>query len=45
MNKIYTILKDGIIIGRFQNKGDRDKAFNEYVVPFSQNCLMGEIDE
>jgi len=38
---IYTIIKDGIRIGFFQNKEDRDKAFNSYVLPNSNNCLMG----
>tara|TARA_Y100000310_G_scaffold312386_2_gene359641 strand:- start:875 stop:1003 length:129 start_codon:yes stop_codon:yes gene_type:complete len=38
---IYTIIKDGIVIGRFQEKEDRDKAFEQYVLPYSQNCLTG----
>lgn len=43
MNKTtYTIIKDNITIGRFENKNDRDNAFSEFVLPFSNNCLKGE---
>jgi len=38
----YTIMKEGIEIGNFQFKEDRDKAFKEYVLPNSNNCLTGE---
>ena len=44
MTKIYTITKDGIRIRHFKEKEDRDKAFGEYVLPNSNNCLMGEMD-
>ena len=40
---IYTIIKDNIKIGFFQNKEDRDRAFNEYVLPNSNNCLKGDL--
>ena len=34
----------GITIGFFQEKEDRDKAFNEYVLPNSNNCVTGFIE-
>ena len=44
MAKIYIIIKDNMTIGKFQNKEDRNKAFNEFILPNSDNCLIGEID-
>ncbi len=40
--KQYTIIEDGITIGFFQNQFDRDKAFEEFVVPNSINCMRGD---
>ena len=44
MAKVYTITRDGIMIGHFQNEDDRDKAFEYFVLPKSKNCFKSEID-
>ncbi len=39
----FSIIKDGITIGFFQNEFDRDKAFEEFEVPNSINCMKGNL--
>ena len=43
MPKMFLIKEGGIPIGFFQNETDRDLAFEEYVVPKSNNCMKGEM--
>ena len=40
--KMYTIIEDNIKVGFFQNRVDRDKAFDEYVLPRSDNCMKAD---
>lgn len=41
MSKQYIITNAGIPIGFFTEKEDRDNAFKEFVLPHSDNCLIG----
>lgn len=40
--KVYTIIKDGVVIGRFSKEEDRDIAFQRYTLPTSDNCMKSE---
>jgi len=41
MNPEFLIFVDGVPIGSFQNKVERDIAFEKYVVHNSDNCFVG----
>ncbi len=43
MSKMFVIKEGGIPIGFFQEEKDRDSAFEEFVVPNSDNCMKGEM--
>ncbi len=43
MYKLFTINVDKIPIGFFREEKDRDLAFEEYIVPNSDNCVKGEM--
>ncbi len=40
---MYVIKESNIPIGFFQNIIDRDKAFDKYVLPMSNNCMKSEV--
>ena len=41
---MFTIIEDGVRIGSFQHRVDRDRAFEEHVLPRSDNCMKSEED-
>jgi len=43
MQKIYTIIKEGITIGFFPIRNERDEAFYKFVLPSSNNCIKSEV--
>lgn len=43
--RTFTIVKEGITIGRFGKENDRDIAFDEYVLPTSKNCFKGVFEK
>lgn len=40
----FTIIEDGITVGRFQDEERRDKAFDKFVLPRSDNCMKSVIN-
>ena len=38
----YLITENGIVVGVFQNKEDRDKAFEEYYIKQNKFGMKGE---
>ncbi len=41
---MFTIIEDNVRIGFFQFETDRDQAFNEFVLPRSNNCMKSMED-
>ena len=42
VNKEFTIVEDGITIGRFQEEKDRDSAFEKYIISEKRYGIKGE---
>ncbi len=41
---MFTIIENNVRIGFFQIEVDRDKAFDEFVLPRSNNCMKAMED-